>query len=146
MSTVFEIVKNMGGHETLVKLEEKAREEAAKAKAAEREAAWKTRAACLDILIKDPPEDVYYSLNVIRNVLGHFYSKDQNCDGHLSFDELSDIFSSESEESKQKLRDEFASFDITGDQLLSLGEFFVVFFIGGEYKDGYESAIRVKDK
>ncbi|OGM42804.1 hypothetical protein ABOM_008987 [Aspergillus bombycis] len=102
-----------------------------------------TKRACLDELLQRDPENIYYSSNVLRNFLADFYQADYDRDGHITLQELCERWRPNDEETYRKLEARFNEAEVTGDQKLTLAEFFIIGFLGDDRKNGYKSAKKV---
>ncbi|KAE8167813.1 hypothetical protein BDV40DRAFT_252768 [Aspergillus tamarii] len=103
----------------------------------------KTKRACLEELLQRDPENIYYSSNLIRHFLADFYKADYDRDGHVTLQELCQQWRPNDEQAYKKLVEEFAAAEVTGDQKLSLAEFFIIGFLGDDRKNGYKVAKKV---
>ncbi|QRD86554.1 hypothetical protein F9C07_2282470 [Aspergillus flavus] len=103
----------------------------------------KTKRACLDELLHRDPQNTYYSSNVIRDFLADFYKADFDRDGHITLQELCQQWRPNDEETFKKLEARFKEAEVTGDQKLSLAEFFIIGFLGDDRKNGYKVAKKV---
>ncbi|KNG91240.1 hypothetical protein ANOM_000313 [Aspergillus nomiae NRRL 13137] len=104
-----------------------------------------TRRACLEELLQEDPENIYYSSNDIRYFLACFYTADRNGDGRLTLKELCDIYKPKDEEAKKKLEADFEDAEVTGDQKINLAEFFILGLLGSDRKAGYKIARKVDE-
>ncbi|KAE8374536.1 hypothetical protein BDV26DRAFT_295898 [Aspergillus bertholletiae] len=116
-----------------------------------------TRRACLNELMAPEPDNIYYSLHTIKDVLRAFYYADQSGDGKISLDEFFDSqrpgrYASEEEQKgfyentdkiRRELYDRFKGLDVTGDNRLSLAEFFILGFLGVDRSEEYKKAKKI---
>ncbi|RAL17435.1 uncharacterized protein BO97DRAFT_474437 [Aspergillus homomorphus CBS 101889] len=124
--------KNEGRWEALQELRKK-----------EGEAANKTKQACMEELAKEDPKNIYYSSNLIRDFLADFYKADYDGDGRVSLHELCQLWRPNDEKAYKKLEEEFKAVEVTGDDKLTLAEFFILGFLGDDRKNNYQSAKKV---
>ncbi|KAE8363735.1 hypothetical protein BDV27DRAFT_129494 [Aspergillus caelatus] len=103
----------------------------------------KAKKACLDELLQQDPKDIYYSSNLIRDFLADFYKADYDRDGHITLQELCQHWRPNDEKTYKQLEADFAEAEVTGDQKLSLAEFFILGFLGDDRKNGYKAAKKV---
>ncbi|KAB8261450.1 hypothetical protein BDV32DRAFT_148414 [Aspergillus pseudonomiae] len=102
-----------------------------------------TRRACLEELLQEDPENIYYSSNDIRYMLARFYLADRNGDGRLTFKELCDSYKPKDEEAKKNLEAVFEDIEVTGDQKISLAKFFIIGLLGRDGEAGYKNTKKI---
>ncbi|KAH8701498.1 hypothetical protein BGW36DRAFT_371052 [Talaromyces proteolyticus] len=101
------------------------------------------RNAYLKELNEKDPNNIFYSIDHIKGVLKAFYEADRNLDGHVTLDELMNFYRPTDQEACENILKCFREAEVDGNNKLSLGEFFILGFIGAERKEGYGKARKI---
>ncbi|GIC91427.1 uncharacterized protein Aud_007870 [Aspergillus udagawae] len=102
------------------------------------------RKAYLKELDEKDPNNIFYSIGQIKGLLKAFYEADRNLDGHVTLGELMNVYRPTNQEACDNIHKTFQEAEVDGDNRLSLGEFFILGFIGAERKEGYPQARKIE--